>query len=73
MKAARSVIDDDGCEYLTWTAYLVEFYLLGYKLKPRIEQVIFTTITLVDCEQIKKEIDWDIELKDRHNFRGLRR
>jgi len=69
----RNKIDDDGCEYLPWTAYLVEiFNLLGNKLKPKKNCSscdIYNDYTCFDCEidQIKNS-DWDIELKDHHKL-----
>ena len=69
----RNKMDDDSCEYLPWTAYLVEiFYLLGNKLKPKKNCSscdIYNNYICFDCEMNQiKDSEWGIELKDFHKL-----
>ena len=65
----RNKMNDDGCEYLPWTAYLVEiFYLLGNKLKPQKDcggcdiyndYICFECeMEQIKCSKWKKKLRW---------------
>tara|TARA_R100000773_G_C4119329_1_gene55579 strand:- start:62 stop:376 length:315 start_codon:yes stop_codon:yes gene_type:complete len=68
-KKQQNKMDNDGCEYLPHTAYLVEiFNLLGNKLKPKNNCSscdIFNDYICFDCEinQIN-DSNWEIKLAE---------